>query len=65
MYTPIETSLMKFIPITAEYSAKALALSIIGTTNSYIMHWLLTNQEQNLSDLKRDIVSIYFNGVNF
>jgi len=65
IYTLIESSLMKLIPITAEYSAKTLALSIIGTTNSYMMHWLLTNQEQNLSDLKRDMVSIYFNGVNY
>ena len=65
IYTLIENSLMKLIPITAEYSAKTLALSIIGTTNSYMMHWLLTNQEQNLSDLKHDMVSIYFNGVNF
>jgi hypothetical protein len=63
-YTLIETSLIKFIPITANYSAKTLALSIIGTTNSHMMHWLFTNQEQNLSDLKHDIVSIYFDGVN-
>ena len=64
-YTIIENSLMRFIPITAEYSAKTLALSVIGTTNSYMTHWLLTNQEQNLSELKRGIVSIYFHGVNF
>ncbi len=63
-YTLIETSLIKFISITANYSAKTLALSIIGTTNSYMMHWLFTNQEQNLSDLKHEIVLIYFNGIN-
>jgi AcrR family transcriptional regulator len=63
-YTLIETYLIKFISITASYSAKTLALSIIGTTNSYMVHWLLTNQEQNLSDLKHEIVLMYFNGIN-
>lgn len=63
-YTLIKTSLIKFIPITAEYSAKTLALSIIGTINFHMVHWLLTNQEQSLSDLKHEIVSIYFYGVN-
>jgi len=64
LYTLVEEALRKFIPITAEYSAKTLTLSLIGAINSYMMNWLLSGQEEISPDIKHEIVSLFYHGVN-
>ena len=64
LYTLVEDSLRKFIPITAEYSAKTLTLSLVGAINSHMMNWLLSGQEEIAPDIKHEIVSLFYHGVN-